>query len=129
MDVLFSIIVVLGICYGVYRGFIWMMRAGQAQTRKDPPLSPTDLKVLEESAGRLMADLRAVTDECVARIEKACADADGRIRPEGINIAIDEAKSVKYDSFDQTSPIANTANLTTGELELLKGLKAISSQN
>lgn len=129
MDVLFSIIVVLGICYGVYRGFAWMLHAGQAQTRKDPPLSPTDLKVLEESAARLMADLRAVTDECVARIEKACADADSRIKSGGSNGITDEAKPVGFDSFDQISPIEDAADLTTGELELLKGLRAISSQN
>lgn len=99
-----------------------MLRAGQVQTRKDPPLSPADLKILEESAARLMADLRAVTDECVARIECACADAERRmcsIEPKSILVS-----DVSVEQDDHPSE----TNLTNGEIELLKGLKAIGME-
>ncbi|MCE5322224.1 hypothetical protein LLG46_02785 [bacterium] len=123
MDTIFSILVVVGICYGAYRGIKWMLHAGQIQARKDPPLSPADLKVLEESAARLMADLRAVTDECIARIESACADAERHIRPQDIVDVEDIRKVSQMDTHDKSGEFDG---LTNGEIELLKGLKAIS---
>ncbi|MEN6357430.1 MAG: hypothetical protein ABFD83_10130 [Armatimonadota bacterium] len=126
MDVIFSILVVIGICYGAYRGVKWMLRAGQIQARKDPPLSPADLKILEESAARLMADLRAVTDECVARIENACSDAQHQIK----SLELGDLEQLKprpvTNAQDQPLTISEFAELTNGEIELLKGLKAIS---
>jgi hypothetical protein len=118
MDTFLSVLVVIGLCYGAYRGLMWMLKAGQVQARKDPPLSPTDLKVLEESAARLMADLRTVTDECVARIESACADAERRTG------CLGNANATTEVSGSPNSPNA-LVGLTTGEVELLRGLEAI----
>lgn len=126
MDVVFSILVVIGICYGAYRGVKWMLRAGQIQARKDPPLSPADLKILEESAARLMADLRAVTDECVARIENACSDAQRQIKSLEVGDLENIRTLPKTSTQDQPLTISGLAELTNGEIELLKGLKAIS---
>ncbi|MHB9037538.1 MAG: hypothetical protein ACYC64_12800 [Armatimonadota bacterium] len=118
MDTFLSILVVIGLCYGAYRGVRWMLRAGQVQASNNPPLSPRDLKVLEESAARLMADLRTVTDECVARIESACADA-ARLT----------GSMERTESIDHSSVVAGLAGLTTGEVELLRGLKAIETKS
>jgi len=130
---------VLGMCYGVYRGMKWMLRAGQ--TRKDPPLSPNDLKVLEESASRLMADLQIVTDECVARIENACSEAEKKLlalqnagciqhfAAPTMNLstpdtqqAIDPIRSISNES---AADIARLSGMTTGEIELLRSLQSV----
>ncbi len=125
MENIVSLAALLGVGYGLFRGLKWMMQAGLVQTAKNPPLSPNDLKVLEESAERLMADLRLVTDECVARIEQALADArtcTGHL----------EGRSVwPPPSLDTTKPPATTApysGMMTGEIELLKGLQAIGKK-
>ncbi|MCE5197662.1 MAG: hypothetical protein ABFD54_13650 [Armatimonadota bacterium] len=120
MDVAFSVLAVLGMGYGAYRAFKWMLHAGQIQARNDQPLSSTDLKVLEETAARLMADMRMVTDECVARIQAACAEAEARI-----NIL----ETPQVVALDKAPPaIAEVKGMTNGEVELLRGLQSIDNR-
>lgn len=118
METIVSLAALLGVGYGVYRGLKWMMQAGSIQTAKNPPLSPNDLKVLEESAERLMADLRLVTDECVARIELALADAQsslGEARPSVSPMTIRETPAA----------VVRDTRMMRGEAELLEGLRTI----
>lgn len=129
MEAMVSILALLGMGYAVYRGMRWMLKTGQVQARKEPSLSPTDLKVLEDSAARLMADLRTTTDECVARIEHALAEAETRLG--SINVSRTAPANSFYQVIDNNqSPayIAREAGMTTGEVELLRGLKAIELQ-
>ena len=69
----------LGMAYAAYRGLKWMFRAGKSQPQRDRTLTPHDLKALEQSAARLMSDLRTLTDECVSRIESAIAQSESRL--------------------------------------------------
>ncbi len=75
MEYIFALLSLAGMGYGVYRGLKWMMRAGSINARMENALTPSDLRVLEESAERLTADLTATADECVKRIETACLQA------------------------------------------------------
>lgn len=109
MEAIVSLVALLAVGYGLFRGLKWMMRSGSVQASKSPPLSPNDLKVLEESAERLMADLRQVTDECVERIQQAVGDA--------------QARTAK---FEVPAVIERDTRMTRGEAELLEGLRAIS---
>ena len=75
MEQLFSVVALVGMGIAVVWGLRLMARAGQANARRANPLSPSDLKLLEETTQRLMSELRAVADECVARIDAACQAA------------------------------------------------------
>jgi hypothetical protein len=92
--------------------------------------------VLEESAARLISDLRAVTDECVARIERACAESETRA-PVSSRFQDETSMEHRLESFPSSSvPVTNESGatcveaasecgLTTGEVQLLQGLNAI----
>lgn len=142
MEVAFSILTLLGMGYGIYCGLRWMMRSGITNARKEQPLTPNDLKVLEESAARLMADLRTMTDECVARIDRACCEAEARIQslenispsftehPINTNQKISTPVPQLYEMIeldDQPAGIDTYAGMTKGEIELMQGLKAIAN--
>ena len=128
METIVSLAALLGVGYGLFRGMKWMMQAGLVQTAKNPPLSPNDLKVLEESAERLMADLRLVTDECVARIEQALAHARTCIgHLEGRAVWPPPTVERPIPSLDTTEPPAYSG-MMTGEIELIKGLRAIAKK-
>ncbi len=58
-----------------YFGVRWMLKLGKSSTVSENPLSPRDLAVLQETAARLLHDIRTVTDDCVARIDAACERA------------------------------------------------------
>lgn len=118
MEITCSILALVGMGCALYKGWKWMTRAGQAHTRHDQPLTPNDLKVLEESAARLIADLRATADECVASIDRACADAERRIH------ALEVARYAT-DAWDCRESHPTQPGLTTGEIELLRGLESI----
>lgn len=109
MEQLFSVIALIGMGCAVVWGLKLMARAGQAQARKANPLSPTDLKLLEETTARLMSELRAVADECVARVDAACqrACATGTERP----------------MVDPSGELGMPA----GEAELLRGLRSMGA--
>lgn len=120
MEVLVPILTLLGMGYAVYRGLRWMLKVGQVHAPKNQPLSPSDLKVLEESAARLMADLRTTTDECVARIERALSQADAGIEA----IAPPARISREVEVIAQGIPAEG--DMMTGEVELVNALRAIA---
>lgn len=149
MEILFSIVTLIGMGYAVFVGVKWMLKAGQLSQKREQPLAPTDLKVLEESAARLMSDLRATADECVSRVELAIAQAESRMR------AIEQPsvpRVSRRESLDPTSPIevpaspalqnsyetaestgsaarvARQSGMTTGEVELLRGLRRMGTR-
>jgi hypothetical protein len=149
MEMLFSIITLVGMGYAVFVGVRWMLKAGQIAQKREQPLAPTDLKVLEESAARLMADLKAAADECVSRVELALAEAEHRIasldvrQPAGIacqepagptstiEVATPVLASNPYGALDSAEPaarIARQSGMTTGEVELLRGLRRIGAK-
>ena len=109
MEMAFSVITLFGMGYAAYRGFKWLFRAGQSQTRRDRILTPHDLKALEESAARLMSDLRTLTDECVGRIEAAIAQAERRLEP-----------TARTQSATPLEPV-----VLTGEVELVENLQKL----
>jgi len=121
MDILFSMITLAAIGYGVYRGLKWLMSSGLKQAAREKRLTPADIRVLEETAARLMADLRLVTDECVARIESACRLAEVRdsTDPPGAAEPVTEASAADE---------ARRCGSTTGEVELLLGLRELASR-
>ncbi len=141
MDIIFSIMLLGGMCYGAYRGLKWMLRTGQARPLKSDALSPADLKVLEESASRLTADLKAAADECVARIEAACANADRKIAclaalaSTGSTGSHTESEPVYRSIFDVIqvdAPLASTASepsVLPGEAALIRDLRAIHRED
>ncbi len=87
---------VAAIGYVAFRALKWVFTAGNQANKKSSPLSSTDLRVLEESTQRLTRDLRQVTDECVARIQKACDIAEDRLE------ALERAASQQsFDSIPQ----------------------------
>lgn len=131
MEVVFSILTLIGMGYAVFFGLKWMMRSGIGNAHKEQPLTPNDLKVLEESAARLMADLRAVADECVERIDRACSEAEVRLSifEKGHSPAQAPAPQL-YEVIDldeKPSVIAAYAGMTKGEIELLQGLSNIGN--
>ena len=70
-------LIVMGFCsWWVIR---WFFKIGNNHAKKSDLLSPSDLAVLEDTTKRLMDDLKAVTDDCVSRIDQACQDAENRI--------------------------------------------------
>jgi len=118
METIITLAGLLVVGYGLLRGLKWMMQAGSVQAGKNPPLSPNDLKVLEESAERFMADLRRVTDECVERIERALARTNGVL---GHN----DAPLPSLDAVETPLIVDRDSRMLTGEAELLEGLRAI----
>ena len=128
-----------------------MLRNGQAQDRREDVLSPNDLEVLEQSATRLIADLRTAADECVARIEQVLVDAEIRIK--AIEASGSAARAVGEERFHPTeSPDTNVpaavaaclqtsagpaetpaeaarnAGLTTGEVQLIRDLRSLACE-
>lgn len=146
MEAIISLMALAGMGFAAYAGIKWMLKNGHMNPQKEQPLTPNDLKVLEESAARLMSDLRAVTDECVARIENACAQAEHRTRtreeynpaePAHLNASRTAATAntaaplvsvIKLDSTESASQIARQSGMTTGEVELLRGLESIAAR-
>ena len=146
MEILFSILTLVGMSYAAFVGVKWMLKAGQIARKRAIPLSPTDLKLLDQSAARLMGDLRAAADECVARVELALAQAEVRIaalRPgdaatdSGASTSAAEIASPPMfspnafeviDSNEPASIAARQSGLTTGEVELLRGLRRMSTR-
>lgn len=145
MEILFSIVTLVGMGYAAFVGVRWMLKAGQISRTREIPLSPTDLKVLEQSAARLMSDLRAAADECVSRVELALAEAEHRIAAlesgpsmaacTDPTLAADPAPPAfspntcsMIDSNEPAADAARQSGLTTGEVELLRGLRSISTR-
>ncbi len=141
MEILFSILTLIGMGYAAFVGIKWMLKAGKVSHNKEMPLSPTDLKVLEDSAARMMSDLQAAADECVSRIELALAEAEHRIAamqtisvPTPCPTSPIESASLTFapnscdiiDSNESAVDAARQFGLTTGEVELLRGLRSIS---
>ena len=141
MDAFASILMLIGTAYAVYRGVKWLLRSGQLNARRERQLTPSDLKALEESASRLMADLKAVADECVARVERACDEAERLVAALSGMAAVStrptEAPTANSSSAAPTNgidtllevdlpaaDIAKQAGLTTGEVELMQSLRA-----
>jgi hypothetical protein len=109
MEQLFSVVALVGMGIAVVWGLRLMARAGQANARRANPLSPSDLKLLEETTQRLMSELRAVADECVARIDAACQAA--------------HAANLDRRSTQRVNEIG----IPAGEAELLRGLRSIGA--
>ncbi len=116
-------------------GVKWMSRANHISLKKSQPLSPTDLKVLEESAARLMSDLKAAADECVARVEFTLAEAEHRMaalkadRSSTISqqfAAAVQNPGAQINASDNSAYLSPQPGMTTGELELLQGLRQIA---
>lgn len=142
MEAIVSLVALMGMGFAAFAGIKWMLKNGQLSPNKEQPLTPNDLKVLEESAARLMADLRAVTDECVARIESACAEAEQRTgvlehspaiaanvnAPQIIDAVIAQPTFSPLNSTGTAAQVAKQAGMTTGEVELLRGLESISTR-
>lgn len=140
MEILFSIITLVGMGYAVFVGVKWMLKAGQIAQKREQPLAPTDLKVLEESAARLMTDLRSAADECVSRVELVLAEAEHRIASlearqpapsaacQSPTSTIEVAPCGAVDSGEPAARIARQSGMTTGEVELLRGLRQIGAK-
>jgi len=138
MEVLFSLLTLLGMGYAAFVGLRWMLKAGHASRSQEMPLSPTDLKVLEESAARLMSDLRAAADECVSRVQLVLAEAEHRIevlesRRAAAPCPTSPSAFLPYtceviNSSEPAADVARQSGLTTGEVELLRGLRRISAR-
>ena len=126
MEAIFSLIALVGMGFAGFVGLKWMARVGQINARKDHQLTPNDLKILEESTSRLMSDLKTVTNECVAKIECACLEAEQLLK------SLETAPRHQAEQSDiaiiQDLPleIPRETGMTNGELELVKGLIAIS---
>ena len=129
MEAILSLIALIGMGFAGFIGLKWMTKIGQINARKDQQLTPNDLKILEESTARLMSDLKTVTNECVAKIELACIEAEQ---------LLNSMKSIqKYQTepidmtivYESPASIARQAGMTNGEVELLEGLMAIGNKN
>ncbi|MCX8052925.1 MAG: hypothetical protein N3B12_03885 [Armatimonadetes bacterium] len=114
METLVSAAVLIGMIWAMWRGLKWMLCSGRTYASRPEPLTPADLRALEESAARLMADMRATADECVARIERACAEAVER----STNL------SELIEGSDPSREIARRTGLMTGEVDLIRSLHA-----
>jgi len=150
MEILFSFLALAGMGVAAVWGLKWMVRNGQP-SKRDEQLTPNDLKVLEESAARLISDINAAADECVARVEQALAQVENRIRsieavrcqPSAAYPAHSGPTSIidirtpttpasngyeMIDSDEAPAQIARQSGMTTGEVELLRGLRKMSSK-
>lgn len=143
MEYIISLLALAGMGYGLFRGFKLMVSSGRVQASRAEQLTPNDLKVLEESAERLMSDLRAVTDECVARIELACAQAQGIIgqsQPVSSRAEIPQRTQTTWsplassgfsavpDKVESSLELSRESGMTAGEIDLMNGLKAMGSR-
>lgn len=150
MDMVFSILTLIGMGIAAVWGLKWMTRTGQMQIKRAEALTPTDLKVLEESAARLVSDIKAAADECVARVESALNDAERRIQLLESSVSVNQtpytapeepisiiglSKSAAssscdiIDSTESSAQVARQSGMTTGEVELLRGLRQISGRS
>lgn len=148
MEIVISMMTLAGMGYAAFRGLKWMLKSGQQHVRKDESLTPNDLKVLEESAARLITDIHAAADECVARVETAVDQAEARL------YAINEQYIAACGPVDRCSPttfiesigmpmaavpvetvlenepaavVAKSAGMTTGEVMLLRNLQEMQN--
>ncbi len=117
MEQLFSFLTLVGMGLVLFLFLKWMVRAGQTHNKN--PLTPADLKLLEEVAARLTADIRAAAEECVARVEQACERAESLLRNlERANSSVVAEQSTQFaGNKSQRIPI--------GEVELLRGLSGL----
>ena len=144
MEYSLAIIILLLLGYACYYGVRWMMRAGLSNSSKGAQLTPHDLKVLEESAARLINDIKSTTDECVAKIETACLEAERRIliaksdsMPMPETIAVDKdhiedeilTESVELKEEHIESEVTEEVIMSAGEKELIDGLRSIGRNN
>lgn len=134
METFISFVTLAGMAYGAYRAVKWMMRAGSFQPKREQPLTPNDLKVLEESASRLIADLRAAADECVAKVERALSEAEVRLeRAPNLDISTNGGQysqvgvpvSEGNGTPEPMAVLARQSGMTTGEVELIRNLRRI----
>lgn len=118
MEQLFSLVTLVGMGLVLFLFLKWMVRAGQTHNKKNP-LTPADLKLLEETAARLTADIRAAANECVARVEQACERAENLLRT---------IESVSIPAAEQSTHFASDMNqrIPSGEVELLRGLSGLA---
>jgi hypothetical protein len=149
MEMIFSLLAVLGMGYACFRAMKWMLNAGRASVKRDPPLAPNDLKVLEESAARLVSDIRSAADDAVARIERCMNDVEHRlaVASTGESLFVGPPVESEFNAFcaipidaptaySQVDPdsgkspaeTARDTGLTTGEVLLLQNLRRISSR-
>lgn len=128
METLFCSFVLLVVFWLLWRGVVWMLRTGGKNNLKFEPLTPADLRVLEEAAARLMEELRATADECVAKIEAACAQASQiKQRFDAAPTAAD-MQNPNWAGCDISAPeLARQVGLTTGEIELMRSLRSFCS--
>jgi len=141
----------MGVCTWVV--IRWFFKIGNNHSKKSDLLSPRDLAALEDTTKRLMDDLKAVTDDCVSRIEQACQDAENRIaaaqsrgmHSDSLTIGLADTspvipgirqeppvtieKPIKEEAIagpakgvQTVTSFARSTGLTTGEVELMRGL-------
>lgn len=79
LELLICIIAISAMGYGTWRVVRWFFKLGANHAKKNDLLRPSDLGVLEDTTKRLMDDLKALTDDCVSRIEQACRESENRI--------------------------------------------------
>lgn len=149
LDAIVSLIAILLMGYGTWWVIKWFFNTGTKQTGNNADLSPADLRALEETTRRLMDDLRVVTDECVQKIEIACELAQKKIADTKIQIDAVPAQQLRSadssaaqnrislevseceisepsnptESIHTVASFAKSAGLTTGEVELMRGLR------
>jgi hypothetical protein len=132
-----------GMAFAAWAVLKWMMRAGRGNPLGRPPLSPSDLALLEETTARLVADLRAAADECVERITSACEQAmraasqpapralEAEIRSEAVPAALSvparAPESCQNSKLPGAPPGAEQVWASPGELELMRGLIAMGA--
>ncbi|MFQ3548290.1 MAG: hypothetical protein SNJ70_00890 [Armatimonadota bacterium] len=80
MEIFIALIILAGLLYGIF----WMFKAiffsaPKIKSQQINQLTPYDLKALEESAARLMTDLRKTSDECVEKVRMVCKEAEIRM--------------------------------------------------
>lgn len=132
MEQLLSFLALAGMGFAAFWGLKWMGRAGRQQAQTRNQLSPSDLRLLEETAARLTAEIRAAADECVARVEAACRRAEGCLgEPATVSSECVAAGSVfsMLDDERSSAQIAQQVGMPTGEVDLLRGLRSMGALN
>ncbi|MGQ9454259.1 MAG: hypothetical protein ACUVRS_08550 [Armatimonadota bacterium] len=127
MERVFCWLTLIIVVWLMWRGVSWMLRVGKNNELKYEPLSPADLKILEETTARLMEELRATADECVARIQKAYISCQS-IEQTSSKSAADFAGGESVRSSDITYGSSAESNLTVGEIELMRSLHLCQSR-
>jgi len=151
MEAVISLVALLTMSLTTYFGVRWMLKLGKSGTVSENPLSPADLAVLEETAARLLSDIRSVTDECVGRIDAACERAreltDAPIgqwpqaarceeTPAGSVSSLlaqyqpgePERSSPEPASATASGPTQPRPEATTGEMQLVKSLEKLRNR-